>query len=504
MVKARYYWIFLSLILVILAARMLFADTRSVPSADRLPLEHWAYDAMLSLAADSLVGNFHTRLFTGDRLFNRMEMAELVASVIDASQRQKLSSGQLALIGKLVEEFRPEIAFIAPSALEKWSICKDSSCQKVTVLTGYVRALAENDTGDSNSSLLIPYRVSAFANFSEENFGIGTFSKNEDKFFLQHRDDPQPEKIMVRGYGKDFTWEIGRDYFWWGPCYTGSLILSNNSAGFWHAGGSKEFSFGPFFGRVKISQFASAFEDKGDMLYLFGRRYERQLSHGWHIGISETAKTSKMPNPLILVLPFYLYQHIFNEVDEEFNTLYSADVLYAGRQEYQLYGELLIDDITSPRIFGGGFERPRKTGWTIGLYLPKIFTEDKLSTFRAEYIYIDRLTYSATREDYPLLAYTHNTEVIGHAIGPNSKALYLRFERSLAEKLSVIGEYLDQREAEASDPRRNNEKTLAIQLIYDISADKSIVVSVAPYKVNMPNGSQKSGTFYQIRATAAF
>ncbi|MDH7482313.1 MAG: capsule assembly Wzi family protein [Armatimonadota bacterium] len=501
--KSGGIWVFLTLALVLTTIGTPFADTRSVPSADRLPLEHWAYDAMLNLAADNLISGLPARLFAGDRLFNRLEMAEIVASAVDNALERKLSASQVALITKLIEEFRPEIAFQNAVVLEKWSNREESGSPNSMVLTGYVRGVAEDDSG-GDSLLLIPYRVSALANFSEDMLGACTLSEREDKFFLQRRNDPQPGKIMIKGYGEDFTWEIGRDYFWWGPCYASSLILSDNSAGFWNAGGSKEFSFGPFFGRVKISQFASAFEDEGQTLYLFGRRYERTLSHGWNIGISETAKTGKMPNPLILVLPFYLYQHLFHEVDEEFNTLYSIDFLYAARPSYQIYGELLIDDITSPRIFGGGFERPRKTGWTLGVYLPRMLSKNKLSTFRAEYIYIDRLTYGATREDYPLLAYIHNTEVIGHAIGPNSKALYLRWERSLAEKLSVICEYLDRHEVEAQNPRRNNERAVSFLFTYDISPDKSIGVRLAPYTIRMPDGSRNSGTIYQIRATAAF
>ncbi len=315
-------------------------------------------------------------------------------------------------------------------------------------------------------------------------------------------------KALVKGFDENFIWEIARDYCHWGPGYSGSLILSDNSSGFMQARGIKEVELGKPFGRLKITQFLSGIDDEGQHLYLFGRRYERPLSRRWYVGISETAKTSKTPNPLILVLPFYLYQHLFLDIDEEFNTLYSADVLFRNPRGQEFYGELLIDDITAPRIFGERFDRPRKTGYLLGLYLPGVFGRRE-SSFRAEYIFIDPLTYGATRDDFPELAYIHNMDVIGHPIGPNAEAIYLRWEHWLGQKFSTIIQYLNQRQIDPATtdtgaPMRGKRRVLSAQLAYDISPGTSISLRIAPFETVTPTGVEESGTVYSVRASLSF
>jgi hypothetical protein len=341
-----------------------------------------------------------------------------------------------------------------------------------------------------------------FSNLSDRTFALAGYASKRPRFFDGNFDSPDPDRVFMRGYGDNFLWSLGREYLNWGPAYSGSLILSDNSAAFLQARGAKEIDFGKFFGRIKITQFASTMRDGGKNLYLFGRRYERPISRRWHLGISETAKTSTTPNPLILAMPFYLYQHIFNEVDEEFNSLYAADLLYQMKGGNQAYLEFLIDDVTAPRIFGDRFDRPRKTGWILGYYDPRLFGGRRLSTFRAEYIFVDRLTYEATRPGFPELAYTHNTDIIGHPIGANAKALYLRGEQYLSSRLSLIAEYLNQQQTDPGPPEREQRRVLSLALAYDTSKDDSIGIRIAPFKIAPPGLPSDSGTTFEVRWTS--
>jgi hypothetical protein len=332
-----------------------------------------------------------------------------------------------------------------------------------------------------------------------------SYNDNREVFFHKTAGGTDPDKAIVAGFDEGFSWALGREYQNWGESYMGSLILSGNSGGFVQARASKDIDFGKFLGNIKITQSVSEFEDNGQTLYLLARRYERPVSSHLYLGLNETAKTNTTPNPLELIMPFYLYQHIFvDDVDSETNVLASADLLYRAGNGVEWYGEWLVDDMSSPTIFGRDFTRPQKTGLTLGFYTPKVFAGDRLSTFRAEYSTIDRETYSANRESVPELAYTHNSMIIGSPIGPNATALYLRDELYLSDKFSVITEYLNRQQKESSPPARGSERVLSFLASYDIANDKSISLRVAPFKTVSPAGSEDSGTAYELRALFAF
>ncbi|HUV05749.1 MAG TPA: capsule assembly Wzi family protein [Armatimonadota bacterium] len=499
-------------LLTILAISLAFAATaqagsRTIASTDRVPFGDWTYDVMVSLASDGLVPGMSARVFEGDRFFNRIEMAQAVASIIESSGAKELGLKQTALIEHLVLEFKPELMEVAPQSLQKWSERTTGISLPMggeAFLLGYRKIAATEDTGDNadHTSFTVPYRYSGFLNLSSQVFGMATLADKEEKFFHERRQEP--EKVFIRGFDKNFVWSVGYEFLNWGPAYSGSLILSDNSAAFLQFRGTKDINFGKLFGKAKITQFVSTFEDNDKTLYLFGRRYEKRLSDRWHAGVSETAKLSTRPNPLILVLPFYLYQHLFNEVDTEFNTLYAADLSYRTSSGFQIYGELVIDDITAPRIFGDWFERPCKTGYTIGFYAPKAFGGTRLSTFRAEYTFLDRLTYEATRPYVPELAYTHDGDIIGHPIGPNAKALYLRGEQFLSKRVSVIAEYLNQHQTDPGPPERDRRRILSLTLAYDGAPDKSTALRVTPYEITPPGQPALDGVKYELIFSCGF
>lgn len=474
---------------------------RVVPSTDLIPSGDWTYDAMISLAGDGLVPGTASRVFQGDRLFNRIEMALEVASVAANADVQDLSPGQIALLDKLISEFKPELGEVSPDTSERWLSQSADANTKEFLPIGYLQLRA---TENSDDSLLLPYRITGYANLSNHTFAAATLAEHEEKFFHNLRTNKVLDRAFIRGFDSSFVWSVGREHLNWGPAYSGSLILSDNSPGFIQARGIKEVDFGKFLGRVKITQFAGTFEDDDKTLYLFGRRYEKKISNRLYAGISEAAKTSVAPNPLILVTPFYLYQHLFNHIDEEFNAIYGADLSYLAPSGMQVYGELAIDDFPSPEIIGADWKGPRKEGYTLGIYFPKVFKSNRYSSFRAEYIYINQRIYEATRTNLPELAYTHDGEIIGHPIGPNSNALYLRGEHYITDKLSVIGEYFNQRQTSPGDPERGSRRVLSMQAAYDFSPDRSIALRVSPFKITQPNGSTESGAEYQLRAYLAF
>ena len=494
--------------LLLFAAIPAFAGRRIVPSTDRLPLGDWTYDAMISLASDGLVPGYAARLFEGDRLFNRFEMAQIVSMIIETSVEKDITSYQAVLIDHLVSEFRPELLYFEPGTVQKWSerVAGMSlpSDQKAFAL-GYVQGKFTDSTADDTGTLL-PYHISGFSRLAPHIFAVATFSNKEERFFQRPRPDTTPSRLFVRKIDSGSFWTIGREYLDWGPAYSGSVILSDNSPAFTQMRGSREIEFGKIFGRVKITEFATTFRHEGPHIYLFGRRYEKPFNRNWHLGISETAKTNFAPNPLIAALPFYLYQAIFIKDDTRINTLYSTDLTYLADNGMQAYAEVVVDDMTAPRFLRPhhSFSRPRKAGIVAGFYSPKVFRDDLPSNFRAEYIAIDRLTYSATWAAVPELAYTHDTQIIGHPIGPNAKAIYLRGERYFSHKFSAIAEYFNQWQTASGDPERGHQRVVSLTAAYDLRPDASIALRIAPFKTITAGEPSESGTEYELRASFGF
>jgi hypothetical protein len=68
-----------SFALAVLAATV--GQAMATPFAD-VPSNHWAYQAIASLAADGLIEGYSDGQFKGDRPLSRYEMAVLVARVI--------------------------------------------------------------------------------------------------------------------------------------------------------------------------------------------------------------------------------------------------------------------------------------------------------------------------------------------------------------------------------------------------------------------------------------
>ena len=448
----------LGMLALVLAIGSACSCSPTVPSTDRLPLGHWSYDAMLGLASDGLLPGMPARVFQGDRLFDRVEMAGLVASAIENADPECLTPRRILLIHHLVGEFRPEMPERA-------------------------------------------FRITGLTGVSRRAFAYGTFAHREERFF--HRAERSGRALDKAAVTIDYDrarFSVGSEYRNWGPSYIGSPILSDNSPAFTGVGVSGEIDFGSIVGRVRISQFSSTFQDGGPV-YFFGRRYEKELGDRWHLGVSETAKTNRFPNPLFQVVPFYWYQHIVPRDEERINCAYGADLTYYTRGGLRAYGELLVDDITAPRLFNPDFERPRKAGTLVGVSFP--LSGDRLSGFRAEYARIDQRTYEATRTEFPELAYTHDGAIIGSPIGPNSTALYLRGEGRISPRLSLIAEYLNLVQKEPGPPEVERRRVLSLRASYDIAPDMSISIRAAPYRVVPPGGRAVSGTELEVRASVA-
>lgn len=487
-------FILVSIMLICCLVTVSSASERRIASADRISSGDWMYDAMISLSSDGLVPGMAARVFEGDRLFNRLEMADVVISILDHQDISNLTMEQQSLINKLYIELKPEINRQSSNAYDIPNITAKP------MLTGYAQIASARNAEDDNK-LEIPYHATGIADIQNRIFAVGTIADKNTQFFHEFRNSAVPDKLFIKGNDDNFQWTIGNQYMNWGPSYAGSMILSDNSKSFLQLNASKEMDFGKLIGRIKISQFASTFNENGEAFYLFGRRYERPFGKHFFLGLSETAKTDKLPNPLITVLPYYLYQHIF---DVNFNILGSLDLTYQTSSGNQLYTDFMVDDMSASKFFQlGRDDWKRKSGYTIGAYLPKVTGGKMSSTLRAEYISVDPGTYGPVSETTKL-PYTHGSMLIGHPIGRNVNALYLRGEQYITPKLSLIAEYLNQKQKKSVEPFRDASSTISAQISYDFKADTSLSVRVAPTKTKIPGFGSDNETEYEIRVMKSF
>lgn len=440
-------------------------------SADKIPPEDWSYDALMHLAAQGLTPGVPAQRFMGDWIYNREEMAEFVRlawSTVDESTREQ----DRALISRLAAEFAPELQSTGTSLDVIESI---EPFREARVLAPAASFQPRVVRSDGETHLVGIYDASAIGTSGRYITAVGTLSDTRRKF--DGDEFSRLQKLFVRGKTPNWEWEIGKDFLWWGPGYSGSLILSDNSPGFTIFKLGKDFNFGRRIGHIKITQFGTTFEDDGERFYLLGRRFEKRFSKRFNLGISETAKMSERPNPLILIFPsFYLYQRAFiDDVDFEFNSLISLDALYRFSPRFEAYGDYLIDDRTAPALLreGPAWNLPRKVGYLIGGHWPDVLGDGSTS-LRVERIVIDVGTYQATRPNFPGLAYTHDGLVIGHPVGSNSEAVFFRVDRKFGKEWRAVAEVLDRRPRVADGPNPDDARRISLLAVRDLSPCASL------------------------------
>jgi hypothetical protein len=435
-----------------------------------VPRENWTYNALMHLAAKGLVPGEPAERFTGNWLYSREEMAGFVADAIGELD-PSTSDSDWDLVSRLAAEFLPELQMIgAQDALATIDLYPQA---RTIIPTGFIQP--ELLWSDSATQLTGIYNGTALALCGKYVTAGVTYSNQRSKF--EDSRFSNMEKYFVHGKTPNWEWEIGNDYMWWGPGYSGSMILSDNSPSFPLISAAKDFNFGHRIGHVKITQFAASFQDDGQRFYLIGRRWEKRFSELFQVGVNESVKTSDSTALGALAFPsFYLYQHIFiSDVDKVFNELVSIDFTYTLQDRYQGHFDFLIDDMLAPSFLRSGdpgWNIPRKLGILVGSYWPNL--DNGTTTFRVEYIQTDPGTYGATRIQYPAMAYTHDGLVIGHEVGGNSRAIFLRLDREFAGDWVVSTEFLGRQPVDETGINPENTHRFSLLLVRDLAPATSL------------------------------
>ncbi len=237
---------------------------------------------------------------------------------------------------------------------------------------------------------------------------------------------------------------------YWGPGQSGSLILSDQATSY------DQFKLDVLYKRFKFTSiyaFLIDYQDfKGDSLqqrkYMAAHRLEFSPWNWLTIGMSEVVvfKSREFePSYLNPVMFYRSAEHFLGSPD---NVMMALDFKALPVKNLKLYGELLLDDVTSSKLGTDYFGN--KWGILTGIFFADFLTLDNFD-LRCEYVKLRPYVYSHDNS----LSHTHYATSLGHAIGPNSDALITKLNYRFSRFLKCGLEYSKIRHG-ANDGQKNN------------------------------------------------
>ena len=245
-----------------------------------------------------------------------------------------------------------------------------------------------------------------------------------------------------------FLISYGRDRNVWGRGRNGTLIISDYGAPY------DMLRLQTVFGGLKFMFFTAEIEQYPPVAkfyystpspvppdsvtvkkYISGHRIELKIGNRLNIGLHETVVFGGRWDFTYLNPVMFLKggEHANGDHD---NAALGMDFRYFLHRSHSVYGELLIDDITTTKL--GTDWYGNKLAYQVGSFIVQPFGLRDVDT-RIEYTRINPWVYT---HRYTINSYTHYGDVLGHRSGPNSDELLFeirkRFSRRLHTGFSVL------------------------------------------------------------------
>ncbi len=249
-------------------------------------------------------------------------------------------------------------------------------------------------------------------------------------------------RTAINGYMKFklpwFELQFGQDTLQWGPGYHDSLLVSKNPLAMDMI--KLQANYEP----VTFTAFTGILEDMSpdiNQKYISGHRAEGYFWNKFGFGISEVVVYGSRFEPGYLN-PFNIYlinEQPISRADGRVpgsgdNVLMSIDMRLRPVDNFEIYGELMVDD-GNPAVSFKHWDT--KFGLLGGIYLT-----DPLgiadTDFQVEYAFINQYAYTHVN---PVNVYKHFTAPIGHKIGSDADNLWLEMRRRWTAKLETVFGY---------------------------------------------------------------
>lgn len=235
-----------------------------------------------------------------------------------------------------------------------------------------------------------------------------------------------------------FELQLGQDTLQWGPGYHDSLLVSKNPLAM------DMIKLQATYGSATFTAFTGILEDMSQDInrkYISGHRAEGYFWDRFGFGLSEVVVYGDRFEPGYLnpVTIYLISEQPISRADGRVpgsgdNVLMSVDMRLRLVDDFEIYGELMVDD-GNPIL---GFKHwDTKFGILGGIYLTDPFGISD-TDFHAEYAFINQYAYTHVN---PVNVYKHFTTPIGHQIGSDADNLWIELRRRWTDRLETTFGY---------------------------------------------------------------
>ena len=405
----------------------------------------------------------------GSLPFTRKQVASFL---MDVSQKQE--KGEIALSVNDQKRLNALLAFYAEAGTQtatnrrlhlitltddstyRFSFDLRAAQQEITRLVDNVSEIPA-DEGNMHITTLYPHLYGQF----EESFAFTTDMAYRflygDIFDDVFRDESKYRQLegelknrtAVNSYLKfKMPWvemQFGQDNLQWGPGYHGNLMVSPNPTAI------DMLKFQTIFKTVSFTAFTGVLEDRSEDInekYISGHRIEGYFWDRFGFGMSEVVVYGNRFEPGYLnpVNIYLINEQTISRADSRApgsgdNVLASVDLRFRPIDNFEIYGEMLVDDGNPAASF---YHWDTKFGILGGIYLTDPFGLPD-TDFHVEYTFINQYTYTHVN---PVNVYKHFTSVIGHHIGTDADNLWIELRRRFTDKLETVFGYELERHGE--------------------------------------------------------
>lgn len=418
--------ILLIIIILLIVCPQIFSKTASVP------LEYWGYKFLDRLETKGLFFSHNLRA----RPISRQDFALILNSVENKNkQLSNLSHTDLMLFEQAKSDFFHELKLLGQNEIRpephiyQWaekesefvfdlygreSIITNRGHQynpdellSETTLGGIVRGQLGKTVGfylDARNA------ITRGSDVDEESFDLSEGSPVVTSGPNVIRDRAVAYFVLEKPWAR---LEIGRNEIDWGPGFHGGVSVTRNMPPADMVRLTSQFK------KWKFTSTHAFLSSSLGPKYLVAHRLDWKIKPGLYFGASESVVYGGRNveiaylNP---IMPYHVAEHHLGDRDN--NTL-SVDLTTTLIKSTKLYGEFLIDDMTSTKswstYFGNKFGIVFGGHWTDPLGLPDV-------DVKLEYTRIEPYVY--THWD-SINIYTNYDKVIGSWLGPNSDNIYL-------------------------------------------------------------------------------
>ncbi|MGQ9729453.1 MAG: hypothetical protein ACUVSC_13220, partial [Candidatus Fervidibacter sp.] len=186
---------------------------------------------------------------------------------------------------------------------ERWSNAKNLSLPSLSILVrgremAVQRSGGDDATWERLSSVTLSYHPT-------QRWGISVQFRHRDFLpLLEAYPSPTLEVAVARGFVGTTVWEVGRQYYRWGPGFLGTPLLSDHGYPLDGISFSLQTKL-PVIGRWRIRQLTAYLHGDLPGRFLMVRRWEKPLGEKIQFGATEI-NLSRSFSPLSFFLPFYL------------------------------------------------------------------------------------------------------------------------------------------------------------------------------------------------------